>query len=398
MPTAAFTSTTPVRVLLYSHDSVGLGHIRRNLSLAGVLARRLPAVLGRPVTGILCTSAPQAQSFPPPSGFDHLVIPGMAKTEGQWRPRRLDVGFGALRDLRSSLLSAAIVDFAPDLVIVDRHVWGMRDELRPALTRLRAERPGTRIVLGLRDVLDEPKVAAAEWGDGSGVADIRAVYDEIWVYGDANVRDLRTSGEVPAGLSDLIHHLGYLSLGRPRTIAPAMTEPYVLTMAGGGADGIQLTEAAAAAPVPTKHRHLVVTGPQMPAEDRRRVERLAGPRTTVLERVPDGLAMVRGASAVISMGGYNSVSEIMATDRPALLAPRLAPRQEQLIRASTLADRGAVDTTGSDPVLPEAVGAWFDARVGSVAPRTSIELRGLARTTTRAAALLAPAMEVAHAS
>src|SRR5690606_42019675 len=50
MPLPADEAT---RVLLYSHDSQGLGHVRRNLALAHALAEQLPRLTGRPVTGPL---------------------------------------------------------------------------------------------------------------------------------------------------------------------------------------------------------------------------------------------------------------------------------------------------------------------------------------------------------
>ena len=41
------------RVLLYSHDSQGLGHVRRNLAIAHNLARRLPGIINTDVAGLL---------------------------------------------------------------------------------------------------------------------------------------------------------------------------------------------------------------------------------------------------------------------------------------------------------------------------------------------------------
>ncbi|MDQ1623637.1 MAG: hypothetical protein QOH19_2055, partial [Actinomycetota bacterium] len=34
----------PLRIVLYSHDSVGLGHVRRNLALAHALNNQLPGL------------------------------------------------------------------------------------------------------------------------------------------------------------------------------------------------------------------------------------------------------------------------------------------------------------------------------------------------------------------
>ena len=71
--------TTPVRVLLYSHDSQGLGHVRRNLTIAHHIAAAIPAATGRPVSGLLVSGLAPASVFPLPQGFDWLTIPGISK-------------------------------------------------------------------------------------------------------------------------------------------------------------------------------------------------------------------------------------------------------------------------------------------------------------------------------
>ena len=48
-------TTVPLRLALYSHDAKGLGHLRRNLALAHHLARALPGLTGRDVTGLVIT-------------------------------------------------------------------------------------------------------------------------------------------------------------------------------------------------------------------------------------------------------------------------------------------------------------------------------------------------------
>ena len=42
--------SSPIKVVLYSHDSQGLGHVRRNLAIAHHLATALPVLTGRPVS------------------------------------------------------------------------------------------------------------------------------------------------------------------------------------------------------------------------------------------------------------------------------------------------------------------------------------------------------------
>ena len=149
------------RVLLYSHDSQGLGHVRRNLAIAHNLARRLPGAVDADVAGLLVTGLAPASRFPLPEGFDWVTIPGVSKGRDGYQPRNLSGATGDLIKLRSRLLQAALLGFKPDLVIIDRHIYGVWSELREPLMWLREHHPSVRVVLGLREVLDEPHVAAA---------------------------------------------------------------------------------------------------------------------------------------------------------------------------------------------------------------------------------------------
>ncbi len=325
--TPAAAAARPLRILLYSHDSLGLGHARRNLALAHAFATRLPRLTGRPVTGMLLTGL---DTLPGelPAGFDSVSLPGIRKGEGGYAPRHVTVPMEDVIDLRSQLLTAAVTGFAPDLLVVDRHAYGVDNELRDALLALRRTHPEAVVVLGLREVLDERRATDREWATLGDTAELRALYDEIWVYGDEHVHDVRRTGEVPAALQDLVRHTGYLAAGRLWVREDEPAAPYVLTTVGGGADGLELCLAAARAVVPRGYRHVVVTGPQMDERDHREVCRVATGRTEVVRTVPDGLATIRGAAAVISMAGYNTVSEVMSTYRPALLVPRCRPRRE----------------------------------------------------------------------
>ena len=382
----------PLRVVLYSHDSVGLGHQRRNLAIAHALSRHLPELAARPVTGLLLTGVERVVGHLPPA-FDVVRLPGIDKGGQGYTPREVSVPMPDLIDVRRAILSGAIDAFAPDLVVVDRHAFGVDDELLEPLRLLRSEHPGTRVVLGLREILDEPEVAQREW-ERVGSERVRELFDAIWVYGDESVTDLRRTAAVPEELRDLVTHTGYLSIGRTaRDFLRELQRPYVLTMVGGGHDGAELCRIAAQAEVPDGMRHVVVAGPQMSGGERAEIEALAGPRTEVLDEVPEGLLAIRSAEAVACMGGYNTVCEVLSTDRPALVVPREAPRQEQLIRARSLARTGAVDMLRTRDLTIESLGRWFAEHATGTVDRRHLRRDGLAEVARQAAGLIAPSTE-----
>ncbi|APX33703.1 glycosyl transferase [Brachybacterium sp. P6-10-X1] len=380
-------------IALYSHDSVGLGHARRNRALAYTLAEHLPALTGTPVRGLLIAGHPDAGRDPLPEGWDWLVLPGLTRRGDGYAPRRLGTDAAALRDLRSATIDAALAALRPDLLIIDRHPFGIDGELLPVLRHQHAR--GGRAVLGLREVLDAPRVAVAEWDRLGGAEHVARHLDAVWVYGDELVYDPRRTGELPRPLAELATATGYLAHGRPaaRPSAPgrapvAPVPPYVLTVLGGGSDGGELARLAVAAELPAGHRHLLITGPQMAPEEIAGLQEIADERTTVARSAPDVPELIAGASAVVCMGGYNTVAELLVTDTPALVVPRSRRRQEQPRRALALAAVGALETRQITDIAADDITAWWRRAVTGRTVRDGLDLDGLVVVPPLAAALL----------
>lgn len=382
-----------MRIVLYSHDSVGLGHVRRNLALAHALNNQLPGLTGRPVTGILITGTSHAPGFQAPEGWDWVLLPGVGKGPDGYQPRNLAFPMPELMSMRAKLLEAVLAGFRPELVIVDRHATGVHRELESALRQARSAGP-VRVVLGLREVLDAPDAAFAEWARCGGPRVVRDLFDAIWVYGDPAVHDPVAAGEIPFSLRKLIRYTGYLASGRPSVSGTnCMPGPYFMTTVGGGSDGYALARAAVATPVPDGLGHLVVAGPQMRAEELKDLQRQARPGVTVVPAVDDIVFHIRHAAAVIAMGGYNTVCEILSTNVPALIVPRIQSRAEQRIRAASLAKAGYLDQHDIGTLTPEFLTGWLAARLGTTVDRRQAVLDGLIRVPQLAAELLRPVFQ-----
>ncbi len=390
-----------LRIALFSHDSLGLGHLRRNRALAFALARDLPALTGREVSGLLIASSPEAARFDLPAGWDWVILPGVTPAAGGYAPRALASSMQGLRALRAAAISAILDQQRPELFIVDRHPFGIGGELAEAIDQVRGH--GCRTVLGLREVLDTPSVVDAEWEKVGGPALVADSFDEVWIYGDADVYDPRSTGEVPASLAPKAVTTGYLSQDRaddggdkPAGVEAAGVEAagigaqlFVLTCLGGGSDGGSLATIAVDARPPDGHRHLIVTGPQMDAEEFYRLRARAGADTTVIRHCDDIPGLVASAEAVVCMGGYNTLAELMSTTTPALVVPRKGHRAEQPRRAFALAAAGAVDAHTIERLDADVLSEWFASRVGRLTDRSYIDLTGLATVPRLAAELIA---------
>lgn len=373
-----------LRVALYSHDALGLGHVRRNLALATAMAPLQADIL-------LLTGAPEAAAMRRPAGVDVVGLPALAKdADGAYAARHLSLGADAVLDLRSAILHGSLASFAPDLLIVDKHPRGFRGELVDALDHLRMI-GRTRMVLGLRDILDAPAQARQEWRLERGNAAVAAYYDQVWVYGDTRVHDAAAA----IGLRAETRSTGYLARGRlasSQARVPSMpVRPFVLAALGGGNDGAELARAFAAAPMPEGHDGVLITGPHLPEHVRRQVRASAAARPDLhVHRYRDDLdRWYAAAAAVVSMGGYNTVCEVLAAARPLLVVPRVRPRAEQLVRAEALAAVGALDMLHPGEVDGAAIGAWAASAVGRDArPAPKVDLDGLDRIPMMAAELV----------
>jgi predicted glycosyltransferase len=377
-----------LRIILYSHDSLGLGHVRRNLALASALSSQLPGLTGRQVTGVLVAGTALAPGFGIPKGWDWVILPGVMKGAEGYEPRDLSVPMQDLVSLRGKLLDSLLQGFNPDLVIVDRHATGVHRELEGALRKLRA-RGKARVVLGLREVLDSPAAAIAEWDGIGGPRRVQELFDAVWVYGDRSVHDPVATGEIPFSLRRMVSYTGYLAAGRPTGSGNLrMPGRYVMTTVGGGADGYALAKLAAATPLPAGLGHLIVAGPQMPKAQRRDLRRKAGPGVVIVKALEDMLAHISNADALVSMGGYNSVCEILSTAVPALIVPRDHSRSEQRIRAASLAAAGYLEQQELATLTPDALAGWIASRAGTRVDRLGAQLNGLSRVPGLAADLL----------
>jgi predicted glycosyltransferase len=375
-----------LRIALYSHDTMGLGHVRRNL----LLARGLASAATR-VSTLLIAGAREAGLFTMPPGVDCLTLPAVGKQlTGEYDTRRLHVSVTDLIRLRARIIRSALEAFEPDVLIVDNVPRGVLRELDPALQDLRT-RTTTRCVLGLRDVLDDPAAVRREWDRAFNEDAIRLYYDRVWVYGDPEVyRPVREYG-LAADVAARVRYTGYLDQGarlapadaRARALLPSLSLPQgrlVLCLVGGGQDGARLAQMFAETRLPAGVNGVIVTGPFMAPDVQRELRARAAERSTlrVLDFVSEPALLVQQADRVIAMGGYNTVCELLSFRKHALIVPRVTPRSEQLIRAQRMHDLGVVDLLHPSEVTPQALARWIAAPNGTPALH-EIDMNGLAR-------------------
>jgi predicted glycosyltransferase len=335
------------RVLIYSHDSFGLGHVSRCRTIANALVAADPNV-----SVLIVSGSPVIGSYEFRSGIDFVRIPGIVKQieTGEYDSANLRVGVEHTMAMRTRIIRDTADIYQPDLFIVDKEPTGLRGEVVPALRLLK--------VLGLRDVMDDPTALAAEWERKNVVPALRDLYDEIWIYGLPQINKPLTGIEVPPSVRHKMVYTGYLRRDLPlhSDIPHELAEiddPFILVTAGGGGDGADLIDWVLAAYETDPHipyGAVIVFGPFMSAVEREALkERSAKFRNIRTLTFTNNLgALMQRAAGVVAMGGYNTFCEILSFDKKAIIVPRTRPRLEQFIRARAARNVGLIEMLDAD--------------------------------------------------
>lgn len=385
-----------LRLALYSHDAQGLGHIRRNLNIANSLIRS-----GLDVTVLLICGSRKIAHFDFEDSVDTLVLPALRKSrDGRYQPRNLRIEQSRLLKLRQSAITAALADFNPHLLIVDKLPLGFRGELQPALELMNQR--GRTCILGLRDIIDSPQAAWEEWLHSDGGEAVQHYYQQVWIYGDQSVYDLSRDYHFPDHVLRKTVFTGYLNPldlceSHPDEAAAAGDvdqhgrEQTILCLLGGGQDGYELSKLFLKCKLGERQRGILVTGPFMSADHRQKLIATAQNRGRfeVIKFRSSLLPLIQKADLIISLGGYNTMCEIVGLNVPALIIPRVQPRQEQLVRAQVFHRLGLVDYIHPDEVSAEALTHWIQ-RDDHKRPQDSraIDFSGFATIRTQIESLL----------
>ena len=387
------------RVMLYSHDTFGLGHIRRTRAIANAIEAAYEG------TSILIASgSPLTGSFHFRPGIDFVRFPGVIKhDDGGYASANLHLSLEETTALRATIIRSAAEAFRPDVFIADKEPVGFCGELLPTLDLL--ERLGTHCVAGLRDVLDETAVVRREWSHNGTVRALTHYYDSILVYGLEEFYAPLSGVPLPSTVHERIRYTGYLRRsvpGGPAAVRyPKSTRgPFILVTTGGGGDGdglidwiISAYEADPSISLPA----VLVLGPYMSRARRRTVlDRIdALPKLEAITFDPKLERLLNRATAVVAMGGYNTFCEILSFDKPALIVPRSRPRLEQTIRADRAQQMGLLQMlldpqeTGSGERDPLVMAAALEALGRQSRPSTRA-LPGLLDGLDNVVAALAP--------
>ncbi len=368
---------------MYSHDTFGLGHLRRCREIAHALVERF-----KRLQVLIISGSSIAGAFDFRARVDFIKIPSVIKLyNGEYTSIGQHIDLSETLEMRRAIIQQTADLYRPNLFIVDKEPLGLRGELEQTLVMLKSR--GATLVLGLREVLDSPEQVRAEWSKSGAVHKIETLYDSVWVYGAKDFWDPLTGIEIPLAVRARMSFTGHLRRNVPRQHAIKsldLPDEFILVTAGGGGDGVQLMRQVLAAREYDRTNDfplVMILGPFMGGEEREEIRERARrvANVTVLDFETHIETIMMRATAIVSMGGYNTFCEILSFDKRALLVPRSRPRREQHIRASRAAQLGLIDmldaSAADDPRLMSRALAALPLRLVPSERGVKVDLDGL---------------------
>ena len=352
-----------VRILMYSHDTFGLGHLRRCRTIAHSLVEDISSL-----HILIISGSPIAGAFDFRVRVDFVKIPSVIKLHsGEYKSMVEHIDLEETMEMRRSMIRDTARSFEPDIMIVDKEPMGLNGELEDTLAELKTA--GSTLILGLRDVMDSDRLLKKEWDPKNMIEKIEKTYDHIWIYGPESFWNPLGGLDLSQHLQSRLAYLGFLKRTVPTSTYRHLPtqEEFILITTGGGGDGADLLKFALAAyeqdeSIP--YGAVMVLGPFMPATDRDeifdRAEKIG--RITVIEFDALLEKLIVDSKAVVGMCGYNTFCENLSFDKRTLYVPRVHPREEQLVRATRAAELGLAKMLLPDEAADPAIfaGALHD--------------------------------------
>ncbi len=351
-----------MRLLVYSHDTFGLGNIKRMLAICTHLHSTIPDL-----SILIVSGSPMLHSFRVSPGIDYIKLPCLKRSDsGDLGVRYLDLDIEQVIRLRRELILSTVVSFRPDIVLVDKKPEGLAGEMEPSLRYIRCNLPQTRTMLVLRDILDTPESTVQTWSEHGSYKTVEWYYDEVIVLGSQRIFDVCSEYRLPEAICSKVRFFGYVARqhssrtrGEVRKhLGIQEGERLVLVTTGGGEDGLHVLSASIEAiqqiQAYQRIRGLIVAGPELGCKQATQINMAAQACAgiEVVEFIDDMMGYIAASDLVVSMAGYNTVCELLTVGRKAIIIPRVKPVQEQKIRAERMASLSMFTTILPDVLTP----------------------------------------------
>ncbi len=365
-----------LRILMYSHDTLGMGHTWRTITIASHLAKNIANA-----SILVLTDLPIIGRLRLPANVDYVHLPGVVlSTAQEYQARNLNLDLKKLIKIRCKITQSALKTFKPQLIIVERDPLVLPDEMDRILSFVRDKMPLTKVVWGLSDIIGKSDFIVREWTGQQVYQMLDRFCDEIWVYGLMEIFDQIKEYQIFPPLSEKFFYVGYLraaSKYEKNRVKSNHQLPVVLVTTGSGSDGfglletyIRFLEKSGGAAL---FQSVIVSGPMMRTSEKHllkeRAEKL--PNVVFHRFSKHFLQLVKEADLVVTTSGYNTLCEILSYRKNMLFVPTVAPPNERLLRAQIFERLGLGELLSPESLNPEYLGEKVTSAVSN--PHDSID-------------------------
>jgi len=372
-----------MKILIYCQHVLGIGHLFRTLEIARAMtAHQVILLLGGPPVAV-----------PLPDHVRVVQLPSLEMDEefSSLRPVDHTTPLADVQEQRKTMLLEVVADFRPDVLIVELFPFGRNGfsfELLPLLEAIRSgSLPACRVVCSVRDILVEKK--DQQKFEARVVDRLNRFFDAVLVHGDPAVITLDATFTRVKDIAPPVVYTGYVCQraeseeGKKlrRSLELQDGQKLIVASAGSGSVGQRLLSAAirATAHLPFPCRLQVFTGPYLDSAGFEKLRREA-PSGIKVERFTDRFpTWLAAADLSISMGGYNTTMNVIASGVPALVFP-FGQNREQRLRGERIVPLAVLDLLDGKDLEPTALAGKISNLIGRTRKQVAIRLDGASFT------------------
>jgi predicted glycosyltransferase len=361
-----------MKILHYCQHVLGIGHFFRSLEILKALKEH----------EVLLVSGGPGIDVPLPQHVRKFQLPGLMMDRNFTALSSIDVGkpIDAVKSERRDLLLSLFQKEKPDLFLVELYPFGrkaFRFELDPLLNAIRRrEVPACDVICSLRDILVEKQDTVAY--EQRVIDTLNTLFDALLVHADPRLVKLEETFTRVPDISIPIAYTGFVTpkpgpndRGRLRKrLGIGPHDMLIVASAGGGKVGARLLESLLSAARLLDNAHSLhihtFTGPFMDGHAFNRLRKLSKPKMPIFRFTPEFISYLAAADLSVSMAGYNTCMNIMASGVPALIWP-FPQNREQRLRAERLSHFGSFHILEEQDLEPHQL-----ASVIKLMPRRSV--------------------------
>ena len=375
-----------MKIIQYCQHVLGIGHLFRSLEISRVLSDH---------EVILVTGGP-AVDINPPKHVREFRLPDLQMNQdfkGLFSTEK-NSGVDQIKEDRQRRLFSLLAEEKPDVFLIELYPFGrkaFRFELNPVLKAVGDKRLSSgSVVCSVRDILVEKE--DRDKHESRVVETLNRYFNAVLVHADPQLVKISETFDHFDQISIPVAYTGYIaakpSVDAAKRIRQQLQigeeEILVVASAGGGNVGAPILDAViqAFSRLEVKNGcHLkIFSGPFLDQGEYDCLKKNAGSHVQVSRFSADFLSYLAAADLSVSMGGYNTTMNILASGVPALVWP-FGQNREQRLRAKRLADLGALRVLEDEELRPNRLAAIMDQWIRRpTRPAIKINLDGAANT------------------